>query len=222
MGGLVMDQTRLSMHALREKDLDAAHLVIKREQNVDALEVKIDDEIVSVIARRCPVAKDLRVTTAISKAVTDLERIGDEAARIAHLAVTMYDSDTNDPSSHLLRDTIVMGKLAMAMLNESLEILDLLDADRAQEMVTKHSELDEEFQSALRRLTTFVLEDARNVGHAINIVLAIKALERIGDHAKNISEYVIYLIRGEDIRHKQLDAESGDGPVDAPPSPSDN
>ncbi|WP_455206050.1 phosphate signaling complex protein PhoU [Kaarinaea lacus] len=215
MGGLVMDQVRSAMKAVREKDLSAAHQVIRREPKVDALEVKIDDEIVSVIARRCPVAKDLRVTTAISKAVTDLERVGDEAARIAHLAISMYDNETSDPSSHLLRDTITMGKLSSTMLDESLQILDLLDAIRADAMIKEHAELDVEFQSALRRLATFMLEDARNVGHTINIVLIIKALERIGDHARNIAEYVVYLIKGEDIRHKQLN--DGDA-TDEPPS----
>lgn len=219
MGGLVMDQVRLATKAVRDKDIAAAHLVIRREPKVDELEVQIDDEIVSVIARRCPVAKDLRITTAISKAVTDLERVGDEAARIAHLSISMYDNETSDPSSHLLRDTIIMSKLSTTMLEEALQILDLLDASRADVMIKDHAQLDVEFQSALRRLATFMLEDARNVGHTINIVLIIKALERIGDHARNIAEYVVYLIKGEDVRHKQLnDGNTGGDANDEPPS----
>lgn len=220
MGGLVHDQVRSSLIALREKDLAAAHTVVAREPEVDQLEVKIDDEIVSVIARRCPVARDLRITTALSKAVTDLERIGDEAARIAHLCISIYGSETPDPSYHLLRDTIVMGKLASSMLKDAVEILDTLNAERAENMVKGQGELDEEFQSSLRRLTTFVLEDARNVGHTVNIVLVLKALERIGDHARNIAEYVVYLIRGEDIRHKQLEESNNDADRDIPPASS--
>jgi len=206
MGGLVLDQATVALRALREKDIPAAQLVIRREPRIDALEVKLDDEVVSVIARRCPVAGDLRITTAISKAVTDLERIGDEAARIAHLVISIYDSESSDPSSQLLRDTINMGKLAASMLTEALDIFDTLDAERAETMVKNHGELDAEFQSSLRRLTTFLLEDARNIGHTVNIVLILKALERIGDHARNIAEYVIYLIKGEDVRHQQHDS----------------
>lgn len=207
MGGLVMDQVNASLRALREKNIPSAHLVIRREPKIDELEVKIDDEIVSVIALRCPVAKDLRITTATSKAVTDLERVADEAARIAHLTISIYDNETSDPSSHLLRDTINMGKLSLGMLKEALEIFDKLDAAKAEEMIKGHGELDVEFQSSLRRLTTYLLEDARNVGHTINIVLILKALERIGDHARNIAEYVVYLIKGEDVRHQQLGEE---------------
>jgi phosphate transport system protein len=205
MGGLVVDQVHLALRALREKDIPAAQLVIHREPKIDAMEVKLDDEVVTVIARRCPVARDLRITTAISKAVTDLERIGDEAARLAHLVVSIYDSESSDPSSHLLRDTINMGKLAFGMLSEALDIFDTLDVSKAETMIKNHGELDAEFQSSLRRLTTFLLEDARNIGHTVNIVLILKALERVGDHARNIAEYVIYLIKGEDVRHQQLE-----------------
>jgi phosphate transport system protein len=221
MGGLVMDQVRLALQSLREKNIAEADKVVHREPEVDRMEVRIDEEIISVVARRCPVAKDLRITTAISKAVTDLERIGDEAARIAHISSLMYDNDSADPNLHLLRDTITMGKLAMSMLSESLEILDKLDAARAEEMVKGHGELDAEFQSSLRRLTTFVLEDARNVGHAINIVLMLKALERIGDHAKNIAEYVFFLIKGEDIRHKKINSDDDNGGNETAPPPNE-
>jgi phosphate transport system protein len=100
-----------------------------------------------------------------------------------------------------------MGKLSSGMLTEALEIFDTLDAAKAETMIKNHEELDAEFQSSLRRLTTFLLEDARNIGHTVNIVLILKALERIGDHARNIAEYVIYLIKGEDVRHQQLEGD---------------
>ena len=207
MGGLVIDQVRESIVALTEKNLDSARLVIRREQDVDALEVQMDEEAVALIARRCPVAKDLRTITSFSKAVTDLERVGDEAARIAYLAINMYDSENSDPSTYLLRDIKTMGKMSLGMLQDGLEIFDTFNIDRALELSKCHIELDAEFQSSLRHLATFVLEDARNVGHTINITLAIKALERVGDHARNLAEYIIFLVKGEDVRHKLVEQE---------------
>lgn len=204
MGGLVLDQVRQSIKAVSEKDIEAARMVIQREPDVDALEVKIDEENIVVIAKRCPVAKDLRITTAVSKAVTDLERVGDEAARIANQVIQMYGNDTSDPSSHLLRDIKTMGKLSLRMLQDALDIFDTFDVKRARVLASGNVELDEEFQSSLRRLATFVLEDARNVGHTINVTLIIKALERVGEHARNIAEYVIYLVKGEDVRHQSI------------------
>ena len=202
MGGLVLDQVRQSIKAVTEKDIEAARFVIQREPDVDALEVKIDEENIIVIAKRCPVAKDLRITTTVSKAVTDLERIGDEAARIANHVIQMYGNDTSDPSTHLLRDIRTMGKLSLRMLQDALDIFDNFDINRARVLAGGNVELDEEFQSSLRRLATFVLEDARNVGHTINVTLIIKALERVGEHARNMAEYVIYLVKGEDVRHQ--------------------
>lgn len=202
MGGLVLDQVKQSIRAVTEKNLDVARLVLQREPDVDALEVRVDEENVIVIAKRCPVAKDLRITTMVSKAVTDLERIGDEAARIAKHTMQMYDNDTSDPSSHLLRDIRTMGKLSTGMLQDALDIFDTFDVNSARELAGGSQELDEEFQSSLRRLATFVLEDARNVGHTINVTLIIKALERVGEHARNMAEYMIYLVKGEDVRHR--------------------
>lgn len=202
MGGLVLDQVRQAVHALIEEDLEAAHKVITREPIVDKLEVQADNEIVSIIAKRCPVAKDLRIITAVSKAVTDLERVGDEAARIAHMAISIYEGEMTSPNTQLLRDINSMGKLSISMLKDALDIFDTFDLNRAQQLAKCDIELDAEFQSCFRRITTFILEDARNVGHAINIVLIVKALERVGDHARNLAEYIIFLIKGEDVRHQ--------------------
>lgn len=204
MGGLVLDQVRNAVNALINKDLDAANLVLRREPDVDALEIKVDNETVSIIARRSPVGSDLRIITAVSKAVTDLERIGDEAARIASIARNFYDSNSNSPSDTLLRDINTMGKLSLEILAQALDIFDKFDLERALHLAKCDIELDAEFQSSLRRLTTFVLEDARNVGHTVNIVLILKALERIGDHAKNLAEYIIFFLKGEDVRHKSM------------------
>jgi phosphate transport system protein len=201
MAGLVLEQTKLAVQALRNKDLPLAYEVIEHEQDVDSMELEIDQEILALIARRGPVAGDLRVLMSFSKAVTDLERIGDEAARIAHLTVSIYDNERSDPSATLLRDIGSMGALAIHTLEQSIEVFDSLDADRAELLANADDELDEEFQSGLRRLATFILEDARNLGHAIHITVILKALERVGDHATNLAEYVVFLLRGKDIRH---------------------
>jgi phosphate transport system protein len=202
MGGLVLDQSRKAVEALKTGDLDMSRLVLARETEVDALELKIDENVWSVLGRRGPVARDLRVVMAFSKAVTDLERIGDEAVRISHTTLAVYDDDVRRPNRKLLRDVNTMGKLAIGMLQDAVWLFDTFDIDVAEGLLRRHTELDAEFQSSLRRLTTFILEDARNVGNAINTVLLVKALERIGDHARNLAEYVIYLVRGEDVRHQ--------------------
>jgi phosphate transport system protein len=202
MGGLVADQIRLALKAIKDKDLKLAHKVIERDIQVDDLEVTVDMEIASVLARRCPVAKDLRMVLAVSKAINDLERMGDEALKIASQAISMYDSDSADPSSVLLRDIHTIGTQALHILNLTLDTFDNLDVDEAEAVVNSCVDLDVEFQCSFRRLATFIIEDARNLGHTIKVVSIIKALERIGDHAKNMSEYVIYIVSGEDVRHQ--------------------
>ncbi|MCZ7564390.1 MAG: phosphate signaling complex protein PhoU [Burkholderiales bacterium] len=201
MGGLVLEQCREALEALKSGDLETVRRVLTRESQVDALELKLDDNVWWVVGRRGPVARDLRVVMAFAKAVADLERIGDEAVRIAHTTLAVYDDEVRRPSRKLLRDVQTMGRLAVGMLQDAVALYDTFDLAGAESLVQRHHELDAEFQSSLRRLSTFILEDARNVGHAINAVLLVKALERIGDHARNLAEYVIYLVRGEDVRH---------------------
>lgn len=201
MAGLVYEQVRATLDALQHQNCDDFHIVIERESLIDSLEKKVDSIITEVLAKRSPVATDLRVIIAFSKAVTDLERIGDEAARIAHISTTFYDSEHNNPGVHLLRDITVMGKIVCEDLKEATEALDLLDQGKAEHLLNTQDDLDAEFQSSLRRLTTFILEDARNVGHAINIVLILKSLVRIGSHARNLAEYIVYTVSGQDVRH---------------------
>ncbi len=205
MAGLVSEQVRMALESFLQQDLGTLHIVKEREYQVDALEKKIDSAIIEVLAKRGPVARDLRVIMAFSKMVVDLERIGDEAIRIANITTSVYDNEHNGPTGYLLRDVRVMAKLANASLKEAVEILDVLDLERAEKLLNSHDDLDEEFRTGLRRLATFVLEDARNVGHTINIVLILKSLERIGGHARNLAEYVVFLVSGEDIRHPKGD-----------------
>lgn len=201
MGGLASEQLRLALHALDEQDVGEAREVIARDHEVNALEVDTDEEVSELLARRQPMARDLRMIMAVSKTVTDLERVGDEAAKIARMVIQLYGQDSSPPSERLLADVPKMDALVRHMLRQSLDSFDRLDLDDALAVVQGDGRIDAEFQAALRRLTTYVLEDARNVGHVINITLLLRALERIGDHAKNIAEYVIYCLEGKDIRH---------------------
>jgi phosphate transport system protein len=168
---------------------------------VNGLEIKTDEEIATLIAMRQPLARDLRFVIALSKTVTDLERIGDEAKGIARMVVHIYDSDTSPPNNRLFRDVVTMARLASKMLHDALDALARLEVQQAMEIKQNDQELDQEFQAGLRRLVTYMMEDSRTVGHAINVIFMLRSLERIGDHAKNIAEYVIYLVKGKDVRH---------------------
>ena len=205
MGGLVEEQIQHAIQALDDEDLTAAREVVARDQVINGLQVKADEDCVSMIALRQPLGSDLRLIMSLSKIVTDLERIGDEAEKIARMTIKTYDGDSSPPSAKLLRDVVPMAKLAQNMLHGCLDALARLDVEKAVEVAQGDDELDQEFQSALRRLITYMMEDPRTIGHAINVIFIVKALERIGDHSKNIAEYIIYLVKGKDVRHVSMD-----------------
>lgn len=205
MGGLVEDQIQNAIKALDNEDVAAAREVIARDQIINGMQVKIDEDSVSLIALRQPLGSDLRLIMSLSKLVTDLERVGDEAEKIARMTVKTYDGVSSPPSAKLLRDVQPMSRLAVNMLHGCLDALARLDVEKAVEVAKGDDELDQEFQSALRRLITYMMEDQRTIGHAINVLFIIKALERIGDHSKNIAEYIIYLVKGKDVRHVKMD-----------------
>ena len=205
MGGLVEEQIKRAIEALDDEDITAAREVISRDQIINGLQVKADEDCVSLIALRQPLGSDLRLIMSLSKIVTDLERIGDEAEKIARMTVKTYDGVSSPPSAKLLRDVVPMAKLAQDMLHGCLDALARLDVEKAVEVAQGDDELDQEFQSALRRLITYMMEDPRTIGHAINVIFIVKALERIGDHSKNIAEYLIYLVKGKDVRHVSMD-----------------
>jgi phosphate transport system protein len=203
MGALVLAQVKDARDALCDRDLTLAQRVISREKDVDACELRADSEIVQLIALRTPVGSDLRLVFAVSKSITDLERVGDEAARIANLGLQLFGSEGGaDPNPVLLHDIASMGALAVGQLNNALRVVDRWDQALAEELLAAHEELDFEFQAAFRRLVTFIMQDPRNIGFAVNIVLIIKAFERIGEHAQNLAEYVLYQIAGRDVRHR--------------------
>jgi phosphate transport system protein len=203
MGGLVINQVHDALLAFKTRDCALARRVVDLDGEVDRLEVGADDEIVELLVRRCPVSSDLRLVIAVSKGVSDLERIGDEAVRIAGLVVQLFGQEGADPNSRMLRDVDRMGGMALASLRQAVEVFDVWDEAKALHVIASHQEMDEEFQSDLRHLLTYVLEDTRNIGYAIGVVLVIKALERIGHHAQNLAEYAIFQVRGEDVRHRQ-------------------
>jgi phosphate transport system protein len=139
----------------------------------------------------------------LSNTVTDLERIGDGAKKIARMTLQIYDGVSSPPSAKLLRDVKPMAELAADMLHNCLDALARLDVEKALAIIHSDDELDQEFQSALRRLITYMMEDSRTIGHAINVLFIIKALERIGDHCKNIAEHIVYLVEGKNIRQRR-------------------
>ncbi|NJN47140.1 MAG: phosphate signaling complex protein PhoU [Candidatus Competibacteraceae bacterium] len=204
MGGLVEDQINRALKALDDEDLTAARDVIAKDQAVNAMHLKADEDSVNLVALRQPLGSDLRTVMSLAKTANDLERIGDEAEKVARMVVHIYDSPNSPPSSRLFRDVTSTAKLAIEMLRGSLDALARLDVEKALIVAKRDSELDREFQSAVRYLVTYMMEDVRTIGHAINVIFMIKALERIGDHSKNIAEYVIYLVKGTDIRHAAM------------------
>ncbi|MFO1423158.1 MAG: phosphate signaling complex protein PhoU [Candidatus Competibacteraceae bacterium] len=203
MGGLAEDQIKRAIAALDEEDMAAAREVIARDRLINGLQLKADEDCVSIIALRQPVGGDLRLVISLANTVADLERIGDGAKKIARMAIQIYDGVSSPPSAKLLRDVTPMAELATEMLHDSLDALARLDVEKALTIIHNDDDLDQEFQSALRRLITYMMEDSRTIGHAINVVFIVKALERVGDHCKNIAEHIVYLVEGKNIQRRR-------------------
>ena len=205
IGELVRDQLKRAVDSLEQEDAESARDVIERDQLVNDLDIEVDDEIVHIIARRQPMARDLREIMTVGKIVTDLERCGDEARKIAMLCVHFYDHNTMSPSDVIVRDIVKLSEFVDDMLDKAIRAYDDLDLDLALEVIRMDIDLDTEFKCCLRRLSTFIMEDSRVVGHVVETVLGLRALERIGGHAKNIGGYVVFLVKGKDVRHEDLE-----------------
>ena len=199
MGGLVEQQINRAMEVLVNGNLQLADQVIADDHRVNALEVGIDDDCTHIIARRQPTASDLRMVMAVIKTITDLERIGDEAQKIARMAKHIHETDFRVNSR--IADVRYACNIALDMLRTSLDAFARLDVTGAAKVVMQDEEVDERFRAILRQLVTFMMEDPRTISGAIDILFIAKAIERIGDHAKNMSEYVVYLVKGKDVRH---------------------
>ena len=199
MGGLVEQQINRAMDALAAGDMDLADLVIADDSRVNAMEVGIDDDCVHIIAKRQPTASDLRMVMTVIKTITDLERIGDEAQKIARMAKLIHEHDRR--LSTRFSEVRYASTVALDMLKTALDAFARLDIAAAAKVVKQDQIVDEQFRGVLRQLVTFMMEDPRTISAAIEILFVAKAIERIGDHAKNMSEYVVYLVKGKDVRH---------------------
>jgi phosphate transport system protein len=182
---------------------DVADQVIETENRVNALEVEIDRELSSIIAKRQPTAKDLRLIMAISKATANLERAGDEANKIARMVKSMISSGIfkSLPSSELRLAT----EMASGLIRKSLDAFARLDTSTALAIMKEDDLIDKEFDGFVRKLITYMMEDPRTISASLDLLFVAKALERIGDHAKNIAELIIYIVKGEDVRHASLE-----------------
>jgi len=203
MGGLVQRQVADAIEAICSGDTSSADKIIQREDDVDDMELSIDQECTHILVRRQPAASDLRMVLAVSRVVRDLERMGDEAAKIAIHALEVANS--NQASSKICHQAIRhMGTAVVKMISDALDAFARHDIEGAIEVVRNDKMVDEQYASAIRELITYMMEDPRSITQAINILWILRAIERIGDHARNISEQVIYLVSGADVRHSSL------------------
>lgn len=206
MGGFVEQQIRRSTEAFKKLDISQAKTVAQDDHFINALEVSIDEQCARLLLRRQLAATDLRMVVAVIKTITDLERIGDEAKRIAKMAISIAEQDNVFHSRYL--GITHLSEYVVRMVHSSLDAFARLDTDAAFNVVREDEKADLEYQSIMRQMLTYMMEDPRTISESLDVMQAARALERIGDHAKNIGEYVIYLVMGKDIRHLSIkDAE---------------
>jgi len=203
MGGLVEQQIVRAFDALENGDLVLADQVVTTDHDVNRQEVELDEACAHLIARRQPAASDLRMIMAVIKTITDLERVGDEAKKIAKRSRALHSGDTPFVPRVELRH---VANVAVAMLRKALDAFARTDLTAAAQVVRQDKEVDAEFKSIMRQLITFMMEDPRLISSSLEVLFIAKAVERIGDHAKNISEYVVYMVKGRDVRHIGLEA----------------
>jgi len=203
MGGLVEQQIVHAFEALDSGDLALAEQVIATDHDVNRHEVELDEACAHLIARRQPAASDLRMIMAVIKTITDLERVGDEAKKIAKRARTLHSGDMPFEPRVELRH---VSAAAVAMLRKSLDAFARTDPTVSAEIARQDKDVDAEFKAIMRQLITFMMEDPRMITSSLEVLFIAKAVERIGDHAKNISEYVVYMVKGRDVRHIGLEA----------------
>jgi phosphate transport system protein len=205
MGGLAEEQVRAALTAFIEGDHDLIETIVARDEGVDAMEVTIDDACMHIVARRQPTAIDLRMVMSVSKAVTDLERIGDEAKKIAKTTRKILERGVCESIGRTVGIQQV-GEQVAAMLHDVLDAFVRLDVETAARIVREDKEIDQHFRSIMRQLVTYMMEDPRTISTALDIIFIGRSVERIGDHCKNIAKDVIYIAQGRDVRHIGLEA----------------
>lgn len=198
MGGLVEKQAQDAVSALFDSDSSLAERVVENDRAVNEMQIKIDDECTRVLARRQPAASDLRLVLAVIRAASDLERIGDEASKIARNAIELIHSNNGTRGFVEVRN---ISERVRHMVRDALTSFARFDTELAMGVVREDERVDSEYQSAMRTLMTFMMEDARSISSVLGVMWILRALERIGDHANNLAEYVIYLVKGLDIRY---------------------
>jgi phosphate transport system protein len=209
MGGLVESQVAQSMYALSNFSNETATQVLQQEARVNQMEMAIDRDLSAIIARRQPTARDLRLLIAISKVIANLERVGDEAARIARTVQRLINTGVSSRLRLPVNDLGFEADLAIAQLRKALDAFARLDTAQALSVLKADDQIDQEFDGLLRKLITYMMEDPRTISSSIDLVFVAKAIERVGDHAKNLAEAVIYVVKGTDVRHTAMaDVES--------------
>ena len=204
MGGLVESQVRTALDAFERADLDLAQQAIDADKRVNELEMDVDQMVNYVIARRQPTAGDLRMITGIAKVITDLERIGDESSKIARAVKWLHEKHEQSRLNRI-PDLKYSGEAAASMLRRTLDAFARMDAVAAASIIKDDLGVDDRFRAVLRQLITFMMEDPRTISAALDCVWVAKAIERIGDHAKNVAEHVIFISQGWDARHQSLE-----------------
>ena len=202
LGGLVESQTLHAILALSQFDIEIAQGVRRNETRVNEMEVEIDRDLSSIIARRQPTARDLRLLIAISKTTANLERAGDEADKIARMVISIINDGA--PRSLPSLELRVAADLASGLLRKALDAFARLDVQAALSILKEDDLIDKEFDGFVRKLITYMMEDPRKISASLDLLFLAKALERIGDHAKNIAEFIIYVVKGEDVRHTPI------------------
>ena len=205
MGGMVESQVAQAVFALATFNADVAATVLKIEERVNAMEMEIDRDLSSIIARRQPTARDLRLLIAVSKTIANLERIGDEAARIARTVQRLLSSGMSSRLRLPVTDLSFEAELATKQLRKALDAFARLDVEAAVDVLRHDDQIDQEFDGLMRKLITYMMEDPRTISSAIDLVFVAKAIERVGDHAKNLAEQIIYIVKGTDVRHNPVD-----------------
>jgi phosphate transport system protein len=206
MGGVVESQVARAIYSLTNFSSEVASEVLATEEKVNAMEVEIDRDLSSIIARRQPTARDLRLLIAISKTIANLERVGDEAARVARTVQRLINAGVSSRMRLPVKDLAHESDLAVAQLRKALDAFARLDVEKAIEVLHGDDQIDQEFEGLMRKLITFMMEDPRTISSSIDLVFVAKAIERVGDHAKNLAEQIIYIVKGTDVRHNPLES----------------
>jgi phosphate transport system protein len=202
MGGLVEEQIGNAIRALGGGDVGLAEEVMQNDMRVNAFEVGIDEQCSQILARHQPAASDLRFVIAVIKTITDLERIGDQAERVARMALQLARKDR---PKNQYSDVVSLGERVLAMVHGALDAFARMDVEAAVAVARSDVAVDNDYESIMRQSITFMMEDPRTISRVMDVIWAIRALERIGDHARNMCEYIIYLVKGKDVRHIGLD-----------------